>query len=164
MAEKKKKYRMVTPSESQNLELVRDFVGKLAQRAGFNDDHVNKIQVAVDEACTNVVRHAYPNQPPGPMDVEVTCNSEKFQIVISDKGKGFEPEAIQKPDMARYLNQFKRGGLGIHLIQTLMDKVTFRIRPYKKNSVVMVKYVNRQESPEELRQQAMVLKKTRERR
>ena len=149
------------PSECENLELIRDFVGRLAQRAGFNEDHVNKIQVAVDEACTNVVRHAYPQNAPGPMDVEITCNSEKFRVVISDKGIGFQPGALKKPDMTTYLNKFQKGGLGIHLIQTLMDDVQFKIRPHRKNSVIMVKYVNRQESPEELKRQQMVLEKTR---
>ncbi len=156
-----KKYRMLMPSESENLELIRDFVGKLAQRAGFNEDHVNKIQLAVDEACTNVVRHAYPGKQSGPMDVEIACDLEKFRVVVSDKGIGFQPAALESPDMTTYLNQFKKGGLGIHLIQALMDEVQFKIRPNRKNSVVMVKYVNRKESPEELKRQEMVLEKTR---
>ncbi len=161
MAKRKKKYRIVTPSESENLGLIRDFVGRLAHRAGFNEDHVNKIQVAVDEACTNVVQHAYPNGPAGPIDVEVVCNSEKFQIAISDKGVGFHPETLEKPNMVDYLNEFKKGGLGIHLIQTLMDEVSFRIQPRKKNTVFMTKYINREETPEELKRQAIVLEKTR---
>lgn len=157
------KYRMMTPSKSVNLELLRDFVGKLARRAGFAEDYVNKIQLATDEACTNVVKHAYKGIPTGPIILEIVLNSEKFQVTVSDKGVGFDMEKFTRPDMVEYLNQFKKGGLGIHLIQTLMDKVTFAVNPFHKNSVKMVKYIHKPESAEKLRRQEIIMKRTKNR-
>ncbi|GBE27298.1 serine-protein kinase RsbW [bacterium BMS3Bbin03] len=159
-----KKYRLITPSESANLELIRDFIGKLAYRAGFNGDHVSKIQLAADEACTNVVHHAYEDIPAGPIDVEIVVNRDKFQITVSDKGVGFDPEKFAQPDMVEYLSKFKKGGLGIHLIHTLMDEVTFKIEPLRKNSVKMIKYVHKPESADKLRQQEIILRETKKRR
>jgi len=157
------KYKITTPSKSVNLELIRDFVGKLARRAGFAEDHVNKIQLATDEACTNVVKHAYKNLPVGPIQVDITLNSEKFIVTVSDKGIGFDLKNLTRPDMVEYLNQFKKGGLGIHLIQTLMDQVIFRVNPFHKNSVKMIKYIHRTESADKLRQQEMIMKRTKNR-
>ncbi len=158
------KYRITTPSKSVNLELIRDFVGKLARRAGFSEDHVNKIQLAADEACTNVVKHAYKGVPAGPIQVDVTLNREKFVVTVSDKGIGFNLNNFVQLNMVEYLNQFKRGGLGIHLIQSLMDEVIFKVNPSHKNSVKMIKYIHRPESADKLRQQEMIMKRTKNRR
>ncbi|NOY78076.1 MAG: ATP-binding protein [Calditrichaeota bacterium] len=164
MKRQTERYKITTPSESINLELIRDFVGKLARRAGFAEDNVNKIQLATDEACTNVVKHAYKNLPVGPIQVEITLNNEKFVVTVSDKGVGFDIANLTRPDMVEYLNQFKKGGLGIHLIQTLMDQVTFRVNPFHKNSVKMIKYIHRTESADKLRQQEIIMKRSRNRR
>jgi len=157
------KYKITTPSKSANLEIIRDFVGKLARRAGFSEDHVNKIQLATDEACTNVVKHAYKNVPAGPIEVDVTLNREKFVVTVSDKGIGFDLNNLVQPNMVEYLNQYKKGGLGIHLIQTLMDEVVFKVNPFHKNSVKMVKYIHRSESADKLRQQEMIMERTKNR-
>ena len=58
MSEKKKKYLIVTPSISEFLEIIRDFIKKIASNVGFIEEDVYKIQLSVDEACTNVINHA----------------------------------------------------------------------------------------------------------
>ena len=141
MASKVKKYQLKLQSSTKHLELIREFVPNIARGVGFDDEKINQIELAVDEACTNVVKHAYKGDDKQPLDVMVQTDKKKFKIIISDKGKGFSPQKIKTPDMKKYLSEMRVGGLGIYLMQTLMDEVDFKIEPGKKNQVQLVKYI-----------------------
>jgi len=110
--------------------------------AGFDDEEVGKIQLAVDEACTNVVRHAYDPSVRDKKDIEITVefDSEAFVVTVTDRGKGFDPQAVPEPDMEHLRVEMRPGGLGIHLMKILMDKVEFSIQPYVRNQVRLTKY------------------------
>jgi serine/threonine-protein kinase RsbW len=126
-------------SQTENLMLVREFVSSAAKNAGFNEVTINNILIAVDEACTNVIKHAYENNPNKPIDVSITLDNDKFNIIIKDKGKNFDPNAIPTPNMKEYFKQYKVGGLGIHLMKNLMDDVVFQSKPQKYNQVILSK-------------------------
>ena len=129
------------PSNSYFLELIRSFITQLAGKLGFDEDSIDKIELAVDEACTNVVKYAYQdNSEENSLEINVQINSNKFVITIRDFGKGFNPDGIESPEMEKYLAQFKAGGLGIFLINQLMDEVSYDIRPGVKTEVIMAKY------------------------
>ena len=66
---------------------------------------------------------------------------KKFSVIIKDKGKYFEPKEICPPDMREYLKQYKVGGLGIHLMKSLMDEIKYKIQPGVQNEVKLVKYL-----------------------
>ena len=140
MSEKKKKYLIVTPSISEFLEIIRDFIKKIASNVGFVEEDVYKIQLSVDEACTNVINHAYDEITRSVMRVEVKVDEEKMDVSVIDYGRGFEPNIIKSPNMRKYLKEYKRGGLGIHLIKKLMDEVKFSDTPFKKNQITMTIY------------------------
>jgi serine/threonine-protein kinase RsbW len=136
----KKKYQLRLPSHAANLEIIREFVSRIAKKVGFNEDDVNKIELAVDEACTNVIKHAYGNDSKKPIDVVIKVDLEKLTVVITDHGKGFNPQKVPRPDMKEYLAKMRVGGLGIFLMKTLMDEVDYDIQPGKRNRLRMVKY------------------------
>ncbi len=163
MGKKSKIFKLVTPSESEYLEMIRDFVGKIAQKAGFNDEYITKIQLAVDEACTNVVKHAYKGIRRKDITVEVELNQEKMTIAVIDHGRGFDISRVLQRDVNGRLNEYRRGGLGIHLMRIIMDKVDFSIQPRVENRVTMVKYINREDSPEKKERQKMLMEKSHER-
>ncbi len=140
MPEKQKTYQLKLPSQSDNLALIRDMVSKIATQVGFDNDESSKIELAVDEACTNVIRHAYPQSPGQVIDVLIKVDANKLMITVSDKGKGFNPDTVKVSDLAESIRAGRRGGLGLRLIKTLMDKVDFQIQPGTKNQVKMVKY------------------------
>ncbi len=129
---------MKIPSRTDNLDVIRVFIGDIARKAGFNDDAISEIELAVDEACANVIKHAYHYDANQHIDIIVETNSSKLTITISDHGKGFDPEKIESPEMR--IQKHARGGLGIALIRKIMDEVTFRIDPGIRNEVRMVKY------------------------
>ena len=142
MASKTAEYQLKIPSRTDNLELIREFVSKVAQMVGFGENDVEKIELACDEACTNVIKHAYDSDnETNRLDVLVKVDLEKFTLIVTDHGKGFDPKGLKMPDMKEYMAELKVGGLGIYLIKTLMDEVDYNINPGVKNQVKMVKYL-----------------------
>lgn len=128
-------------SQSENLELIRDFVARVATRAGFNETDVNKIELAVDEACANVIKHAYQHDAAHqPLELLIEIDLQKFTVLIMDQGVGFDVRKIKPVNMNEYLAEMRIGGLGIYLIKTLMDEVDFKIQPGVHNEVKLVKY------------------------
>ena len=98
-------YRLRIPSETDNLELIREFVTKVADKVGFNSDDVGKIELACDEACTNVIRHAYTsdqNNGTKSLDIMIKIDFDKFTLIVTDHGKGFDPDFVKIPDMQEY--------------------------------------------------------------
>jgi len=139
VAKKRQKYFLRLEGRSANLNIIREFVSRLALEAGFSEEEANKIELAVDEASSNVVEHAYPDKLKN-VEIEVSYNPEYFQVTVRDKGKGFDPAAVPEPDMKTYLERYQVGGLGIHLMKSLMDQVEYSISPGRRNQVTMIKY------------------------
>ncbi len=137
-----KKYQLKIPSQSDNLALIRELIAKVASQVGFDDDEANKIELAVDEACTNVIKHAYNQNANQVLDVLVKTDAKKIIVIVSDKGQGFNPDRVRTPDLNKSIKEGRKGGLGICLMKTLMDKVDFQIKPGQKNQVTMIKYIN----------------------
>lgn len=136
------KFHLNTPSQTENLELIRNFVSKIAEKAGFEETKINDIELAVDEACTNVVKHAYDEDSKRKdIDVIIEIRDGKFIVIVSDRGKGFNPHSIKELDLS------KAGGLGIHLMKILMDEVQFDIKPGVRTRVKMVKYMSKERTP-----------------
>ncbi|MFH1943446.1 MAG: ATP-binding protein [bacterium] len=135
-----KSYRLRIPSQKDNLEIIRHFISGVARKVGFNSEDVNKIELAVDEACTNVIRHAYQNDETKDIDIAIKIDYQKFTVVVTDQGRSFNTEEVELPDMDTYLAELRVGGLGIYLMKTLMDEVDYKSKPNGINEVRMVKY------------------------
>lgn len=130
-------------SRTDKLIAVREFVSEAARRFGFQEEDVSKIALAVDEACTNIIKHAYKFDPGKEITVSIRSDNGAFEVVIRDRGKEFDPRRIQSPDMKEYLTHFRRGGLGVYLMKSLMDKVEYNITPGAMNEVRLTKYLPR---------------------
>jgi serine/threonine-protein kinase RsbW len=134
--------KLIVKSRTENLSLIRDFVNTFALDAGITPDVVENIILAVDEACTNIIRHAYKSYPDGDLIIKVKFSQSKFFVSIIDYGKSFEPETIPDPDLQRYYRQRKVGGLGMYLMKTLMDDVKYISIPGKYNEVLLSKNIS----------------------
>lgn len=146
VSKKNNSFRLKLPANSENLDIIRKFVSGIAENIGFNEEEVYQIELAVDEACANIINHAYKNDNmPAEKIIHVTVRTRKdrIEVKIADKGVGFDPDSLETPDMDRYLRERKQGGLGVHLIKTLMDEVKFQIKPGVRNEVKMVKYLQK---------------------
>ncbi|MGE5432438.1 MAG: ATP-binding protein [Syntrophomonadaceae bacterium] len=131
---------LVVKSTTDNLALIRDFTKSAAQKCGFTEETVDKIALAVDEACTNVIKHAYKYSPEGDIIVNININQNKMTVSITDHGSNFDPSLVPEPDVKKYYRQHKIGGLGIYLMRKLMDEVSFSSVQGSKNQVVLIKY------------------------
>ncbi|MGE5707672.1 MAG: ATP-binding protein [Bacteroidota bacterium] len=123
---------------------IRAFVREKAQGMGFGEDDLDRIELAVDEACANVVEHAYPEGQVVEDGLHLCLRLDygKLTIVIADRGVPFDAKSIQNPDMEEYLAEMRIGGLGIYLMRTLMDQVDYDTKP-GQNEVKLVKYLVR---------------------
>jgi serine/threonine-protein kinase RsbW len=134
--------KLVIKSRTENLSSLRDFISDNANNAGLSTDDIDDIILAVDEACTNIIKHAYKYVPDGEIIIEINYNSRKFTIKLIDHGSSFDPESVPLPDLQKYLKQRKVGGLGLYLMRTLMDDVKYISVPGQYNQVLLSKNLN----------------------
>jgi serine/threonine-protein kinase RsbW len=109
----------------RNLRIIREFISREARMSGFNDAEVYNIQLAVDEACANIIEHAYGGENRGDISCTCTITDKEFNIKLVDHGLPFNPAEVIKPDLHASLEERKPGGLGLYFIQQLMDEVTY---------------------------------------
>lgn len=134
--------RLTIESRTERLIEVRDFVSAAARAFGFGDEDVSKIALAVDEACTNIIKHAYNFDPAHSIEIAVGTAQDSFEVTITDSGRRFDPGVIPAPDMKEYLTHYRRGGLGVFLMRSLMDRVEYAFPP-GHNEVRLVKNLPR---------------------
>ena len=115
----------VAADESQ-LSRVRDFIVDACEEAAFSERETSNTKLAVDEACTNIMKHAYDNAGEGEITVSVSIKPGDIKISLADKGKKFDYASVQDPNLDEYVETGRKGGLGIYLINRLMDGVEYR--------------------------------------
>lgn len=116
---------LCTHSDKAELVNVRSFVLDNAKKFGFDEIMGNKIALAVDEACSNLIKHAYKFDPARYICVEIATENSSFIVKIIDDGKSFDPSFYPIPDMNDYFKKYKHGGLGIHIIRLIMDDIKY---------------------------------------
>jgi serine/threonine-protein kinase RsbW len=139
----KKKFNLKIASATENLEIIRDFIIRIALKGGFDDETSDQIALAVDEACTNVIKHAHKYDSRRMIDISVILDKDKIQITVCDKGKGFDVSKLGAPDLSKYIHESRKGGLGIHLMKTLMDNVEYTFHSGVKNQVILTKFLRK---------------------
>ena len=138
-------FQLHVPSSTENLAMIRDFVGSIGDRAGMSTADVAKLKLAVDEACANVIEHAYGSDDTREVTVKATLDSDQVQIEIVDTGRGFDPSTIEQVNLEQLASGRKTGGLGMRLIRSVMDEVQYQNGPGQKNELRMVKHLKKQE-------------------
>jgi serine/threonine-protein kinase RsbW len=125
------------PPRPEFVGVVRLTVSAVASRLGFGFDDIEDIKVAVGEALTNAIQHAAEDARPDD-DVVVSCRmgADELTIEVRDRGKGFDPEQVR---LAEAGEGPPESGLGLLLIETLMDQVEFETRPDRGTQVRMIK-------------------------
>ncbi|MEX0684529.1 MAG: ATP-binding protein [Balneolales bacterium] len=129
---------IMVPASTEYLNRVRSFVADLARQSGFSEADVEDIRLAVDEACTNVIKHAYNYDSSKKIQVKVSINAKQLNISLYDSGNCFDPDTFRKPNLKEQVLKKMRGGMGIYLIKKSMDKVQYR-RDDTINEICMTK-------------------------
>jgi serine/threonine-protein kinase RsbW len=127
------------PSSTENLSMIRDFVRSIGTQAGMSDMQVARLEMAVDEACSNVMEHAYGLDSTKEVSIRATADDSALRIVVIDTGKGFDPAAVEQKKLEDLISARRTGGLGMRLIKSFMDEVHYAMIPGVKNELTMVK-------------------------
>lgn len=130
---------METDAKYENLSVIGDFIVQSMKEFHLEERLVFQIQLAVDEACSNIIIHGY-TQKKG--KIHITCYKEgkEVSIVIEDWGKPWDPKSVKKPDIHADIENREIGGLGIHFIDTVMDEIIYQNKN-GKNILTMRKTV-----------------------
>jgi len=116
---------------------IVEFVDDACEQAAINPAQRFNLQLAVEEACMNVIEHAYGGKG-GEVTVCFEVDGADVQITVTDHGKPFDPDQVAMPDLSKPLEERPVGGLGIYLMQQLMDEVEFEFSA-EGNRLRMVK-------------------------
>ncbi|WP_025026351.1 anti-sigma B factor RsbW [Caldalkalibacillus mannanilyticus] len=134
------------PARAEYVGVVRLLISGVANRQGFSYDDIEDMKIAVAEACTNAITHAYKGHE-GQIIVGCTVYSDRIEIMVVDHGESFNLEQIEgkkRPiDHHAPIEDLTEGGLGLFLIDTLMDKV--EICNDSGIVIIMTKYKRRDE-------------------
>jgi serine/threonine-protein kinase RsbW len=122
------------------LDEIREFVGDVARKNGFTDKEVYNIQLATDEAASNIIEHAYEGVTNGLLEISCGVRNKVITIILVDHGESFDPSDVPAPDLKADLSDRKIGGLGLFLMRKLMDEVRYDAEPRKnRNTLTMIK-------------------------
>lgn len=125
--------KMEIASNPQYVSVVRLTTSGIANKIGFCLEDIEDIKVAVSEACTNAIKHSLDNK----FSVEYTIFENGLTIGITDSGKGYDVNSIDEPN----LEEPKESGLGLFIIQSLMDEVDIKSNINYGTVIKMTKYL-----------------------
>ncbi|MCK4249651.1 MAG: ATP-binding protein [Candidatus Omnitrophica bacterium] len=161
-----KKIYMKVPGDTGFLGLVRKAIVELGLKTGFDPDDLAQVEMAVDEACANIMNHAYSpdknaetdleknicvlnNQledgSDRPVELRININQERLLVELKDKGRSFDFDKKGDLDLDEYFSKMEVGGLGVYIMKTFMDKVFYEYIEGEGNKLQMIKYLRRED-------------------
>lgn len=121
------KEELVIPAAMSHLLEVREFIERIGKKYKFSDKIINSFKLVVDETCTNVIRHGYADIKDGKITVRAIIRRLSLTVVIIDQGRSFDPRQVKDPDLNKYVQIGKKGGLGIFMMRKLMDDIQYNL-------------------------------------
>ncbi len=134
-----KKEEITIPAQMSYLIQVREFIEHIGKKYRFQDKLINSFKLVVDEACTNIIRHGYRDIKNGEITLKAIIRRLSLTIIIIDQGKSYDPRQANTPDLAKYVDIGKRGGLGILMMRKLMDDMQYSVTE-RGNEFRLTKY------------------------
>ena len=131
---------IVISSSTDNLSLVRSFIEYHGRELELEKKEIAHISLAVDEACTNIIKHAYNYSKNGKIKINIDKKKDKLSVKLTDKGSHFDPSLIPDPNIEESQKMKKGGGLGMFLMKKIMDEVEYRAKG-KGNELILIKYL-----------------------
>jgi len=119
----------VYTAQFENLDAIRMFVGEAARDCGLESAQIYAVQLAVDEASSNIIEHAYGGESQELIECTCTLTPDSLIVTLKDCGIHFDPSQIDDPDLTSEIEERQPGGLGLSFMRQLMDDVTFTIVP-----------------------------------
>lgn len=135
---------MTIPAKAEFIGVVRLSLSGIANRMGFNYEEIEDLKVAVSEAVTNAVTHAYEKDEKGDIHLGFGIYKDKLEIMVADRGESFNIEEVRERigpyEHSKPIEDVQEGGFGLFLIDALMDKV--EIHDHSGVILIMTKFIN----------------------
>jgi serine/threonine-protein kinase RsbW len=118
---------------------VSSLIQKASESAGLDEKCTYQVETAVDEACSNIIEHAYGGEDLGDIQIECYPLPGELKIIIKDQGKPFDPELIKAPRLDSALEDRSSHGLGLFFMRRWMDSIKFEFSKDGGNVLTMIK-------------------------
>ena len=136
-------HRITRAAYLESLNEFREFIKEQCSGLpGVNEEILYDVQLAVDEACTNIISHGYAELDPGSIILDLATAPEKLIIVLTDFGHAFEPSSAPIPDVNAPIEERELGGFGLFFIQQSVDEMTYEVTE-DGNKMTLTKYLNK---------------------
>ena len=133
----KKTFHLTLHNNVEQIALLPEYVETVAKAAQLDNETIFNLNLALEEAVSNVILYAYPEGTDNVVDIEAKADGNQVSFVITDSGKPFDPTAKEEVDIDAEITDRPIGGLGIHLVRTIMDKVSYE-RKEEKNILTLI--------------------------
>lgn len=130
------------PSDALYLKIIRSVLESIGEIFNFSQKDINAIELATNEACANIINHAYNDEPHHQIQITICGYPDKIKIELKDKGKKVDPDKIK----SRKLDDIRPGGLGVHFIHSLMEEVVFDQDYEHGNRLILTKERSKNDS------------------
>jgi serine/threonine-protein kinase RsbW len=136
-------HRITRAAYLESLNEFREFIKEYCSGIpGVTEEILYDIQLAVDEACTNIISHGYAGMDPGSIILDLDIQPDKIAVSLTDFGRSFEPSSVPVPDVNATLEERELGGFGLFLIQQSMDDMDYQVTE-DGNKMILTKYLTR---------------------
>jgi anti-sigma regulatory factor (Ser/Thr protein kinase) len=127
------------PARFEFLDEIREFVAVVAREGGFSEKEIYSLQLAADEAASNIIEHAYAGISNADIDISCDMHGDTLTITMHDNGRSFDPSKVKQPNLKADLSDRQIGGLGVYLMRKLMDEVRYKSNSKTGNLLTMTK-------------------------
>jgi serine/threonine-protein kinase RsbW len=133
-------------TRAANLKSLKDFREFIREQCagipGVTEEVLYDVQLAVDEACTNIIKHGYADMDPGSIILDIELKPDKLILSLTDFGHSFEPDTAAIAGMDASIEERELGGFGLFFINQSMHEVDYRVTE-DGNTMVLTKYLGR---------------------
>lgn len=137
---------MKIPAKPNFIGVIRLTLSGIASRMGFSYDEIEDLKIATSEACTNAVQHAYKDNQ-GEVKISFGLYENRLEVMVSDSGESCDFDEVRQGlgpyENGQKVEFLREGGLGLYLIETLMDEV--KIHQHEGVTVFMTKFLEREQ-------------------
>jgi serine/threonine-protein kinase RsbW len=136
-------HRITRAAYLESLQDFRQFIKEqFAGVPGVNDEILYDLQLAVDEACTNIITHGYAGLNPGSIILDIEVDPDKLTVCLTDFGHCFEPGSAPVPDVDAPIEERELGGFGLFFIQQSVDEMEYRVTE-DGNKMILTRYLSK---------------------
>lgn len=123
----------------ENVAVFRNFIEEACRGVGADESLCFEMKLIVDEACSNLVMHGYRGRTPGPIGVTFSWDGDEIVVTITDRAPPFDPKDAPIPRLDAPVSERRPGGLGWHMIKSIVDRLHYEANPRDGNRLTLVK-------------------------